>query len=243
LLTDLRYNSAIISVLPVNSYNWAVVTPGFLNGDAFDVSLANATMVQRTHSNVSTVNFDTTPPKPVWGNLSWPGGSTFLEASTKGKVDGLRASITLGELTYMTKVECLTGYANATRDLSDVVLVASGDVLDPEADMASMNNSLLAFAPAANPLNSQDGKWRWICGVSNSFNCGRPDLWLNNPTVIADWNVYAYKIDHCLSRRQNLDQLCSVDFSVPIMVGRSSMRSLCPRSLGATLEGANLEQW
>jgi hypothetical protein len=50
--------------------------------------------------------------------------------------------------------------------------------------------------------------------------------WHKDPTIIKDWNMLGWKIDHCLVHEVPLQDKCSVNYSLEIMIGTRTIFSL-----------------
>lgn len=230
-----RWNSALITTQPQNEYFWSVVTPSFLNGFPFDMTAANNTLIARSGLTVEglyhgfgqpSLNYLAVPD----GSGVLPGYGDFLNdtayvrwlTSLQNEMTALPEIAIEGTLGYekLSTLDCLTRYLTYSRDASNLLLVSSTDIADPANDIHNSNNSLLVFGYYGSPWQSiQVGHSPWECGHSNDFICVRPETWVGNSTLVANWNVYGYKIDYCLSKTTSLENKCSVRFVLPILIG------------------------
>ena len=124
------------------------------------------------------------------------------------------------QYTNLSTLDCLTRYLTYTRDASNLLLVSSIDALDPSTDLSKANSSLLVFGWYGSSWQSISAfSHPWECGSSNSFSCVLPQTWEDKPKLVADWNIYGYKIDYCLSKTASLENRCSIQFELRLMIG------------------------
>jgi len=126
----------------------------------------------------------------------------------------------------LDRLDCLTRYATFNRDASDVLLIASGDALDPNISLNNTNNSLLVFGYQSNQWGLRPGWSYWECGASNNFSCGHTKTWMGKPEIVENWNVLGYKIDHCLAKSLSLEDKCSLRLDMKVMLGKQTPRNL-----------------
>ncbi|KIW04336.1 uncharacterized protein PV09_04626 [Verruconis gallopava] len=112
-------------------------------------------------------------------------------------------------------VQCLSRYVTTTSNRSDVLMVSSYDIVTGSDTRRFSNNSLLF---AYNPYGFDGPGNYWECGISNSFDCRKPKEWKANPSIAKDWNIFGYRIDYCLTKEIDLNNLCSIQFLLPIMI-------------------------
>lgn len=141
-------------------------------------------------------------------------GATYEQKITAMQSEVMKRE---GNFTALNRSDCLVRYTQTNQDASDVILVSSSDIPHFYDTARADDDSLLSFGNERRPL-TPDLPW-WPCGVSNSFSCSHPDVWQQNESVIADWNVFGYRIDYCLSSEKDLGMKCSVKLYFPIIMG------------------------
>lgn len=197
-----------------------VVTPQFFQGGAID---RNATVdMAADRSDLPTIGRLQVPPNDIrnttlgasWGNLDfnlteWPPSQNSSLTAQRDYAAGKFSK-------RLPAVECLTRYMRLTGNQSDALLVSSYDAaLQVNTNISSPNSTLLYEYGA----QGFDGPGNyWPCGISNTFDCRKPEQWRHDPSIAAEWNVYGYKIDYCLINEVDLQQRCSVRFSPAVMI-------------------------
>jgi hypothetical protein len=66
------------------------------------------------------------------------------------------------------------------------------------------------------PIDAEDA-------TTNTFDCRKPNSWKKNHSMIENWNIIGYKIDYCLISEIPLSKLCSVQYSLPIMISTTHL--------------------
>ncbi len=180
-----------------------------------DVPAANAMLERNSHDSVWGVPLNAGPPwSQVRQEMGSPGDLIEQGFDTSAPIIQLQA-----ERNSFVKIDvltCLRHYTSLFGNQSDVLLVSS-------ESSGQSNNSFLAAGwfnpgPAIPEIIGY-----WMCGKSNNFSCRDKDDWERNSSLIADWNVYGYKIDYCLEKQVSLDDSCSVHFSPAIMIGKLAL--------------------
>lgn len=215
-LTKSRYNSAFFTTIPVNAYTWAAVTPEFLTGTPFNITATNDTLTERAALTVQWL-----PPsldEVVNGTLGTPGDVTtpswdIEETLLAWKARSLNDTI----YTKLEPLECLEAYVTQFGNASDVLIISSTDMIS-ETTIPQTSNSFLA-AGLVGGLQSPDTYWE--CSFSNTFKCTQMATWRNNASIVANWNVFGYEVDYCLSISRDTSQGCSVQVSFTILLGKS----------------------
>lgn len=219
------FNSAVINIVPQNVYIWTVVTPGFLSGHPFNITAMNATLDSRAGTLVWGLD-TSTPQRMVHGPMGTPGDtSPYLTYFASG-VARIQHEIVNEDKSYkkFSPFDCLQRYTQFDGNASDVILVSTEDMVDNSTTLLQAENSLLAMEDQINRWVAIDSKpGYWECGTSNSFSCSSTQSWAGNQSLVADWNVWGYKIEYCLSKIQSLEKYCSLRLEVPIMIGTSAV--------------------
>jgi hypothetical protein len=212
-----RYNSAIFNTTPTNTVKYLVVTPEFLTGGPFDVN--EATRVAESRRNLS---MEIRQPLPPYQLVQERIDSQFYydndfnissSCGEEGCKDYLKKALNGTFNRNLTTSECLTLHTSWFGNRSDVLLVSTQDLLKTQTSLPPRNESLLFmdFSPGfAGP-----GMY-WPC-MTSTFDCRKPSSWLQDPTIIENWNIIGYKIDYCLSSELDSEKLCSVQYSLTIM--------------------------
>jgi hypothetical protein len=192
------------------------VTPEYLRGGPVDVFAANATLGRRSHDIVWGLPLDAGPPWTlVQQELGFPGdliSQGFEESVPIFQQEALGGH----EFVKIDTLTCLQHYTALFGNHSDILLVSS-----EITDKNKSNNSFLAAGSFNEGPALPEIIGYWMCGNSNSFSCRDKTDW--NSSLIANWNVYGYKIDYCLERQIDLNDRCSVHFSLPIMTCISAL--------------------
>ena len=81
------------------------------------------------------------------------------------------------------------------------------------------NNALLVYGVASS------GTWDVgynLCEGGKDFDCGRlADLPLaRQQQATKNWNIGGYPIEYCLSSQRSNENLCSVEYSISILLGK-----------------------
>jgi hypothetical protein len=223
-----RYNSAIISTQPENEFIWAVVSPNYLKGEAFDIFATASTLAARANQTVSGLDMGvpqkmtSRPVGTPWGDILADTGARINRTAYVQHLTAWQGSILnrTSDFAILSPLDCLTRYVTFQRDASNLLVISSNDTISKAGTVMASNNS----PPIVNYFGSS---WDsialrtqlWECGWSNSFSCVRPQTWQGNAASVADWNFYGYKVDYCLSKTSDLEDKCSVKFEVNIMIG------------------------
>ncbi|KAH7070508.1 hypothetical protein BKA63DRAFT_78380 [Paraphoma chrysanthemicola] len=239
----LLYNSAVYMTRPMNNINLYVVTPGFLKGET--VSVRNGVWMYnwRRQQNLTGLDGRKARDRKMVsqqiegdGLFGWYGGCTMDNCSSVQQYAMQR-----GYSRVMSPLECLNAYSKFEGDRSDVIFVSSYDYLwnsstaiphfalngsevlitEDASTLPNQINSSLLFALELPSMFSAMGFWidyGWLCGNTNSFECRRPSLWREDPSIIKDWNMLGWKVDECLVRDVPLTDKCSVNYSTGIII-------------------------
>jgi hypothetical protein len=221
-----RYNSAIFVTKPINNVTLLVVTAGFMTGAPVNIDAAAEYAKKRRSMTMEHLS-----QAPSGGlaqarlDVSWSSSPNshqwnFEVTDTCGEDRCASYQAKAMNGTFAQKIEkaqCIQTYLKAFGDRSDVLLVTSNDLLDPQQSLASLDTSLL-FVDRSVGIQGP-GKY-WPCGSTNVFDCRKPQLWMVNASVIEDWNVLGYKIDYCLSTERSIADSCSVKYSQLIMISK-----------------------
>lgn len=221
--TDRRensYNSAVFPTLASNSYDWLVVTPGFLNGALWDLTATNTTLQERGSEQVLGLVSDTR--LPVMQRLAastnqapWP---------TSGDIVRVQNALQNGTgFTRLSPLDCLQQYSTPFGGLSNIVLIT----LD-SYNTSNANNSVLACGTQSaveRSVHKGSHPGEWMCRLSNTSSCKKlaahgyesedQDL-----SAIAHWNVVGYEIEYCMASYRPTGNRCGVVYSYRIMVGK-----------------------
>ena len=122
----------------------------------------------------------------------------------------------------LSRLECVTNYVRwFDTGSSNLLLISSGDILDSAADNSNTNSSLLAFNWLASSWDSfATFGTSWPCQNTNNFSCLYPSTWEGDAEKVANWNIYGYKVDYCLSKQLDITNKCRVEFNKNIMISR-----------------------
>ena len=207
--------------LPSNSYLWAVVTPQFLTGGYWSANATEATLANVANTTVWGL-YNDQGTKLVQQNLSWvlsliPIPSS-LEILQEDAINGTR-------FTKIDKITCLQHDSSITGNQSNLIMVSS--------QLNNTNNTLLIAG--LNDVRMIKHASPWMCASSNSFSCSALALTdfagsrdnereKNREQAIDNWNVAGYKIDYCLQAHRSTENLCNVEYSLVVMVGKSVLR-------------------
>lgn len=218
-----RYNSAIYSTIPVNSYNYLVVSPPFLADAPIDLNRSSAIATSR--QSMKTCGRQQLSPFTMVESFLDPGWSTepdIFEELCGQSCQAYRKALHEGPelFTRMEAPECLTTYMSSFGNRSDVILVATYDLLHPGNMTEQLDLPLLLIG--RNMGLSVAGAY-WPCGTSNSFDCRPPNDREQDQSVIQNWNVFGYKIDYCLASQLDNSRSCRLGFSLSIMISRSAV--------------------
>jgi hypothetical protein len=215
------YNSAVYNMTPQNTYVWAVVTPSFLSRGPFSINDMSSTLENRKELLVWGLDGTENTTQHAVGTSNNP--TEYFDDFSQA-IARIQHEISSSGSSFerLSKFDCLKRYTTFERDASDVILVSTYDTLNSSADVAEVDNSLLVLGDQINTWLWVDTKAAlWECGVSNSFNCFRPEKWLHSPQLVEDWNVRGYKVDYCLAKERYLGNKCELRFELPIMISKS----------------------
>ncbi|KAK5733569.1 hypothetical protein LTR17_009557 [Elasticomyces elasticus] len=174
-------------MVPQSTYVWTTVTPSFLSEHAFDVANMSATLDRRAETKVwgldpSTIMGYEPVGTPSSSDLGWV--SDFKRYAVRIQKDFINNGRSYVNL---TRLQCLEHYTGFERDISDVLLVATNDLLDNSTNLLEADNSILAIAMQLNLfVGSTTRQNLWECGTSNSFNCYKRRSWLE---MQARWRI------------------------------------------------------
>ena len=220
-----RYNSAIFSTQPTSSVKALVVTPGFVTGAPIDAE--DATTVAMSRRNMTIQARQQLPPYSLvesrvdanWGHHVWDFNVT-AQCNPDGCHSDQQKALNGTFSKRLDTATCLTTYLSLLGNRSDVLLVSTTDLLRHEQSSLPSNNSLLFAFSFGGLLGS--GLY-WECGSTNTFDCRKPNSWEKNYSIIENWNIIGYKIDYCLISEIPLSKLCSVQYSLPIMMSTTHL--------------------
>jgi hypothetical protein len=111
---------------------------------------------------------------------------------------------------------CLLQYTDLFGNRSDVIFVTS--------TLSTTNNSLFAYG-----VSGSEDPWKtgWYLSLGDNFDSTKLDL-ANFPggateraEKVADWSIAGQKIDYCLTSHISTQDLCSVEYSLSIMISES----------------------
>jgi hypothetical protein len=159
----------------------------------------------------------------MWGEGHSSTSFDFNVAKTCGNDECLdwQAKAVNGTFTRnVTALQCLEENLSAFSNRSRTILIASIDLAEPQNNLDLVNNILL-FAGSMGAQVQVQGQF-WPCGSTNTFDCRKPEDWIRSPPEVENWNVIGYKIDHCIIRETNIEEFCSVRYSLPLMISMSS---------------------
>ena len=191
--------------MAVNVFAFIVVNPSFLYGSSWNTSeTLQAQLSQKSPSNNMT-----------WMLQSWHG--LDLQSTVQSMQVNARNS------TYYTRIDaldCILTYNDLLGNHSDFIMVST---TAPKSD-----NSLLVYGMSnPNTVYGMSNPNTWDIGYplcsGEQFDCGRlAGLPLDEQMkAIQDWNIGGYKIDFCLSSQRSIEDLCSVEYSFPILLSTS----------------------
>ena len=191
------YNSAIFPSLASNSFNWLVVTPGFLNGSAWDIDTTLQNLVYRAENGVNVSTWLLESPAHQYPKD---------DAITSMQMAAMNRSL----WTKLDTLACLKQYNTVFGNRSDLLLVSQG-----------YSNSSVLVGGSMGII--QGGTQDYWCRNSNSFDCKKllagGYVKTGEEKAIADWNIGGYKIDYCLASYRPLHDSCTLVFSYRIMIG------------------------
>ena len=196
-----RYNSAIFLSLAANSFNWLVVTPGFLNGAEWNLDMTKGNLRNRADEGVNI-----SPNLYASETFQWPKAN----AVTLMQADAMHNN----SYTKIDTLECLKQYNTVFGNRSDLLLVSNN----------ASNNSVLVAGQMGIWQGSAGDYW---CRDSNTFDCNKliagdyPKH--DEQKVIENWNFGGYKIEYCLASYHPLNKMCILVFSYRIMIGEFGM--------------------
>ncbi|KAL2066537.1 hypothetical protein VTL71DRAFT_2608 [Oculimacula yallundae] len=205
------YNSVIAPTIPVNSYTWAMVTPAFMSGAAWNVS---ETRYYQTHW-------------PGFSGEDWASPSFDIHFDTQirtiQEVYTGRLHLQNSSFLRLENADCFTQYRKLFGNHSDLLLITKGVHIPaasnkyqippeyvPSAETI-MSNSLLAYG------RSRSETWEagWLfCSNTNAIECIQPADNVN----VTGWNIGGFEIDYCLSAQQSLENRCSVQYSSSLLI-------------------------
>ena len=212
-----RYNAAVFPSLPSNTYLWAVVTPKFLTGGSWSANSTEATLATVANTTVWGL-YNDQDSRLVRQNLSWvlstipiPSGIPTLQD------DAMNGT----KFTQIDKITCLQHDSSITGNQSNLIMVSS--------ESSDGNNSLLIAG--VNDVRIIKHAFPWMCASSNSFSCSALALTdfagssdnereKNREVAIEHWNVGGFKVDYCLQAHKSTENLCNVEYSLVIMIGK-----------------------
>lgn len=124
-------------------------------------------------------------------------------------------------LSIFTKVDalpCLLQYTELFGNRSDVLFVTSTN--------STTNNSLFAYG-----VSGSEDLWKtgWYLGLGNVFDStllglsNFPGGAAERAEKVSNWSIAGQKIDYCLSRQISTHDLCSVEYSLSIMIGEDTL--------------------
>jgi hypothetical protein len=119
-------------------------------------------------------------------------------------------------LSIFTKVDalpCLLQYTELFGNRSDVIFVTSANL--------TTNNSLFAYG-----VSGSEDPWKtgWYLGLGDDFDSTMLDLpnftggAAERAEKVSNWSIAGQKIDYCLSSQISTQALCSVEYSLSIMI-------------------------
>jgi hypothetical protein len=194
---SIRYNSALSQTLPLSSPRIVIVTPEFLSGGLIDVEAAKGTAIRRSSLKVIGRQ-QMSPAKMINSTLGglWGDGTPAFDPNNN--MSGNLSEYRQFQEDYDAKrfpkllsaVECLTKYLNPTANRSDMIMVSTYDTV-MHMDLQNATNNTLLYEYGAFGFDGPGNYWE--CGVSNTFDCRKPELWKHNTSLVKDWNVYGYR--------------------------------------------------
>lgn len=183
--------------MAVNTFAYLVVDPDFLEGGSWNTSQTLQAQLAQTSSSSNM----------TWMLQSWHG--LDLQSTVRSMQVNAMNSTTYRRI---DPLDCILTYNDLLGNHSDFLMVSS--------TMPRSDNSLLAYGMSSS--QSWDIGYA-LCPQGEDIDCGRlSDLPLDEQLeAIRDWNIGGYKVDYCLSSQQSTDDLCSVEYSFPIMLSKS----------------------
>lgn len=173
-----------------------IVTPGFLANGLIDTSATREAALRRISMpttgrlQVSPANIVHTTLGANWGNLAW---DVSNYAPSENLTRGFQKDHTAGKFRKRLRpVDCLSEYLKPTANRSDSIFVSTYDKI-LQTDPRSLSNNTLLFDCGAFGFDGPGNYWE--CGISNSFDCRKPELWKHNESLVEDWNVFGYKYE------------------------------------------------
>ena len=199
-----------------------IATPGYITGSPYNASAAAGLAIERANRTM-LARPQMAPHKLVelqldeqWGENEFSYDVNFTTVFNDSDVDDFRRRLTAGEFNMtLNKLDCLQTYLAPFGNRSDVIMISSQDILDGSPTDPLKNNSVL-FAVSTGGI--QVPGMYWECGSSNIFDCKNYHRW-KNISDIDTWNIFGFQIDYCLASQSSLDSKCSVNYSLPIMIG------------------------
>lgn len=193
-----------------NSYDWLVVTPQYLNGGSWDLTVTNETLQKRGSIQVMGLIDDTGSPllQPLSLSINKVGWPSW---PTPDRVASLQAAAQNSTgFTRLSKLQCFKQYSSPFGDRSDVIMVSSG----------VSNSSVLACGITGDAGTAPE---EWMCQQSNTFSCkklasgGYKDE-RDEELAMTHWNILGYEIEYCMASYRQTEALCSVVYSYRIMI-------------------------
>lgn len=233
-LTVYRYNSAVYPTKPFNQFHASIVTPAFLNQQAPDWSKTQAALYARANSTMYGLR-QTPMEKYMYG--TWKIATGSMNATTNvgpSTISWIFARMNEGYFqTPLNTSECLTRYTDVFGDRAGLLMISSFDLLT-NTSIPVTSSSVLYHYNMIGAATQFGYASPWRCGYTNTFDCqsyhsyfviilmvmtGRqPWLWQKDPSIIANWNFMGYKIDECRYVEFPLANLCTVKYSMPILI-------------------------
>ena len=191
------YNFAIFPSLASNSFNWLVVTPGFLSGSAWDIDKTLHNLEYRAENGFNASN--------------WLFQSPAHQYPKNDAIASMQVAAMNGSLyTKIGTLACLKQYNTVFGNRSDLLLVSQG----------YSNSSVLVGGSMGIVQGGTQDYW---CHDSNTFDCKKflagGYVKTGEEKVIAEWNIGGCRIDYCLASYWPLHNSCTLVFSYRIMIG------------------------
>lgn len=211
------YNSVIFPTVPVNAFIWAMVTPDFVIGGAWNLS--------------ETISYEQMwPGIPSDPGLIYHDTWRYFDFYDKMLEDIQQKANATTIFDRLENAACFAQYRQLLGDHSDLLMVTTGRRVNettanvphipaenvPSAEVL-LRNSVVAYG--------EDGKATWetgwnFCGDTNGVPCIQPNTKLDGTGYdVSNWGVGGFLVDYCLSRQNSLDMLCSVEYSLPLLTG------------------------
>lgn len=171
------------------------MAPNFLEGGAWNASATEQFQMSQQESSTNM----------TWMLHTWHGLN--LQSTIQSmQINANNPS----HYTTIDTLDCLRTYSDLLGNRSDVIIVTSAP---PEK-----GNSLLLYGMS---LSQTWDIGYALCGFGKPVDCGRlADLPLaQQEQAIRDWEIGDYKIDHCRQSQRSTGNLCSVQYSLSILVG------------------------